>query len=483
MKKLEADVLIVGGGAAGLAAAITAAEQNATVLLFEKMSTTGGCSNMAAGPLGVESSYSKNSIIGLTKEDAVQKFMNYTHWRSDERLVRDYLYQSGDTIDWLAEMGVKFLGPMHYFPGSEETWHFIATKDGKMARRTGAIMVQCMTDRAVELGVEIFLEAPVQDLIQEDGRIVGLHAKNADGEIEARGGAVIISTGGFADNPDMIEKATGLKWGEEFYSLRIPGISGDGIQMSWSVGAKHSRMEMETAYFMPNTMCYETVETPFRQCDLLVNVHGERFYNEELMQNPIFTANNIKLQPKYQAWSIADDAQIERYIKNGPNFNMISTIGYDWSRYREELDEWIKNRPDCILKADSLEELCQKTGIKLEALKKTLETYNQYSTTGDELFHKDKKYIHAINGPQYYAMKFVPCAYGSLGGISIDYKTQVVDKNWNPIPGLYAAGTDANSLYDPDYVFTLPGNTLAFALNSGRIAGRNAISYIQENFA
>ena len=77
--------------------------------------------------------------------------------------------------------------------------------------------------------------------------------------------------------------------------------------------------------------------------------------------------------------------------------------------------------------------------------------------------------------------KYLPGAYGSLGGIKINYKTEVLNKNWEKIPGLYAAGTDACSIYGDTYVFILPGNTMGFALNSGRIAGENAAAYAQSS--
>ncbi|WP_336886483.1 FAD-binding protein [Clostridium beijerinckii] len=95
---------------------------------------------------------------------------------------------------------------------------------------------------------------------------------------------------------------------------------------------------------------------------------------------------------------------------------------------------------------------------------------------------KNPKYLKPLVGPKFYALKFAPSAYGSLGGIKINYKTEVIDTEDKVIPGLFAAGTDANSICNPDYVFVLPGNTLGFAVNSGRIAGENAVQYIKEHF-
>ena len=480
MKTMEADLIIVGGGAAGLAAAITAGEQGATTLVFEKMSTPGGCAAMAAGPFGVESNMQKDHIVSLTKEEAVQKFMNYTHWLSDERLVRKFIYKSGDTINWLEDMGVRFIAPMHYFPGSEETWHFIATRDGKVARRTGAVMIDCMVERAKELGAEIYMNHPVKKLIKEEGEVIGVIVDGPDGEIEAYAGAVIVCTGGFGDNSDMMLEATGLEWGKDLFSIRVPGLTGDGIQMAWDAGADKDRMSMELIYFAPNTMGYELFEIPFRQCDLLVNTDGKRFMNEETEKNPIFTVNALQKQPGCIAWGIVNDSIIDNYIENGPNFKMINSIGLDMSVVRDEINQWMEERPDVLVKADTIEELAEKTGIAKDALKETIEKYNICCESGyDEDYNKERRYLHKIEGP-YYACKFAPSGYGSLGGIKINDKFEVIEKGTSKsIPGFYAAGTDANSLYNPDYVFVLPGNTLGFALNSGRLAAESAIDYIK----
>jgi fumarate reductase flavoprotein subunit len=130
--------------------------------------------------------------------------------------------------------------------------------------------------------------------------------------------------------------------------------------------------------------------------------------------------------------------------------------------------------------ADSIEELCQKTGIKLEGLMKILEEHNVACATGrDELFYKKAKYLRPVKQPKFYAAKFFPAGYGTRGGIKINYKTEVVTQDQEMIPGLYAAGGDANAIHGDTYVMLLPGGGLGFALNSGRMAGENAVAYIK----
>ena len=109
MRKTDADIGVIAAGPAGLAAAVAAAEHHASVVVFEKSGVTGGCGNMAMGPFGVESTLQKKQIIGLTKDEAFKMHMDFNHWIPDARLVRAFIDKSGDTIDWLEEMGVKFL--------------------------------------------------------------------------------------------------------------------------------------------------------------------------------------------------------------------------------------------------------------------------------------------------------------------------------------------------------------------------------------
>lgn len=482
MREMESDVIIVGGGAAGLAAAISAAEQGAEVIVFEKANTTGGCANMAMGPLGVETKMQKERLIDCTREAAFQKFMDYTHWRADARLVKDYIYKSASTIEWIEEMGVKFALPSKYFPGSEATWHIVQPKTGAPGLRAAATMIKAMTDRAEELGVKICLESPIQSLIKDDGEVIGVVVKDKDGELEAYGSAVIIATGGFGDNPEFIKKYTGFEWGKDLFSYRIPGLTGDGIRMAWEAGATRDTMNLELVFFAPNTGGYAPIELPFRQPNVFVNLDGERFYDESVVENPVFSVNAICKQKNKTAFSIIDDSIMNYYEKNGLELINVVTSNISMDDFKQEMNEFIKNGNDVLFIADSIEELAEKTGIDKEGLVKTINDYNEACKSRDNIFNKPPKYLKPLVGPKYYALKFAPSAYGSAGGIKINYKTQAMDAEANIVPGLFAAGTDANSLYNPDYAFVLPGNSLGFALNSGRMAGENSVKYIKEHF-
>jgi fumarate reductase flavoprotein subunit len=199
--------------------------------------------------------------------------------------------------------------------------------------------------------------------------------------------------------------------------------------------------------------------------------------DESLLPNSTFTGNAIAAQKGRCAFNIFDESirkvMEERYEE----------VHYVFPFLRlEKFDELIQKSKDAGYKyvyvADSLEDLAAQTGIDATGLKAGVEEYNAFCEKGyDPVFHKRNKSLKPLTGPKYYAMKFLPGAYGSLGGIKVNYKTEILDKDWNPIPGLYGAGTDANTLYGDSYPFILPGNTMGWALNSGRMAGESAAAY------
>ena len=479
MIKMEADVIVVAGGASGLAATCAAVQRGAKVITFEKGATTGGTANMGMGPFGVESRLQRAKMMGPTRDQAFQAFMDYTHWRVDAQLVRAYIDKSASTIGWLEDLGVEFVEPAAYFPGGAFTWHIVKPAVGKPGPMAASAMFKALTDKAKEMGAQIMMQTAVKKLMKQGNKVVGVIAESQAGEqIQATAKAVIICTGGFGDNPDMIKKfGGGYEWGKDLWSFRIPGMNGDGIRMAWEAGSAPTEMSMEMIYMMPGEFDPRLGET-FRQPHLMVNLQGERFFNEGIMYNTTFTGNAIARQKNRMAFVVFDD-NIKKHME---------TVGYDHLSVVfpftkvDDLDGLIKTAQDggykAIFTADSLDELASKTGIDPEGLKKTVEEYNDHCDKGyDPVYNKEHEFLRPVRAPKFYAAQFFPSAYGSLGGIKINYKMEVVAKDWQIIPGLYAAGTDACSIFGDSYPFILPGNTMGFALNSGRIAGENSAAY------
>lgn len=486
MKQLQTDVIVVAAGLSGMAAAIAAAENGAEVIIFEKSNATGGAANMGMGPLGVGSPVQRQQMISLTPGEAFRKHMYYTHYRVDARLVRDYYYKSGETIEWLMDMGVEFLGVQRAFNAPEATraysdgeftWHVVKPEGGGApGPRCATAMTKKMTERAKELGVEFYMETPVAKVIMEDGRAVGVIARDRDGgEIEARAKAVILATGGFGDNPQMIREQTGYEFGKTIFNFAIPGMKGDGIRMAWEAGAGHTPCTMELMYQLPDNMNHFILDGAFRQPCLWVNRNGNRFMPEDQIANTTFTGNAISSQPGYVAYSIFDSKLLKKYKKKGSD--IISHV-HPHDLFDHFDDQWERDLADGyepICQADTIEELAEKAGIDPDGLKKQVEEYNEMCEAGfDEIFEKNRAFMQPVEKGPFYCCRQNVGAYGTLGGVKINHKTQVLNEEAKVIPGFYCVGTDACNIFGDSYPFILSGNSMGFCLNSGRIAGENA---------
>lgn len=486
MTKIKTELAIAAAGPAGLAAAITAAEQDIQVAVFEKAAVAGGTANMGMGPLGIESRMQRELLIGLTKEEAFKIMMEHTHWNVDARLVRDYIWKSGETIDWLEEMGVEFDRPTKYYHGAYETWHVVKPEDGGVpGPRAASAMIKVMYQRARELGVDFYFETPVKSLQRdENGRVNGLTANNNLGEellVEAK--AVLVACGGFGNNPDMINEYTGHIDGVDMYGFKIPGIEGDGLKMTWEVGAGKGHMEMERILGneIPNVGCFPSKQIFSQASALIVNRQGRRIMDEEEIKNGAVAANCISRQYKRDAFQIIDDSIIKSFRKYGPDFPSTVFRGDFTKAFYDEINDMVLQYPKAVLKADSIEELAEKMEIDKNELVTTVEEYNKACERGyDDIMCKNRRYLHPLVGKTFYAQRMSSSAYGSLGGVRVDYRLKVLTDDYKVIPGLYAAGTDVCDLYAGTYCYLLGGNTMGFALNSGRIAADNIVDDIYE---
>ena len=478
MKQIESDVVVVAAGTAGLPAAIAAAEAGASVMVFEKASTTGGAGSMAWGPFAVESRLQHLKQISTTREEAFRIHMDFTHWRVDARLVKAFIDKSADTIDWLEKMGIEFLDVGCHNPGFLMTWHIVkgtGPLTGQMGEGYGFALTRVLTERAKQLGAKLYLRTPVRKIIKKENRVTGVIAEEESGEqIQVSAKAVVIATGGFGDNPEMIKKYTGYELGRDLQGIRVPGCVGDGLRMAWEAGAAPTEIAMELTV-LRGPMLENNVAASFifARPNLIVNLKGERFINEDIVDNATFIGNAITRQKNGCAFTLFDEGTIEYYQQKGANYppNGVIALRNDGSEpvdFKQAIGAG--NNKD-IFVADSIEELAVKACINRDILLQTVAEYNQACETGrDLLFAKNARNLRPLNQPKFYAGKLYPGTIGSMGGIKINYKTEVLNKESEVIPGLYAAGLDACSIYADSYAFVLPGNTYGFALNSGRIA-------------
>ena len=389
MKELSSQIVVIAGGAAGLAASVQAAENGADVILLEKNKKTGGAANMGMGLLGIGTDYQKRSMYPITVPEAVKMFMEYTHYNVDARLIRRYFGMSAGTIKWLEQIGVEFEGAFKYFTHSKPTWHIVKTERG-IGPGAAMRMNELLTKRAKELGVRIMLETTGVDIIKEDGKVSGVLAKAVDGEdIRISCKAAIIATGGAGSNPEMIKEETGFEFRKDVFNFAVPGCTGDGLRMAWRAGADHMPVRIEQAATLEGIGGLPvSVPNVLGQCNLLVNAFGQRFMDEEDMTNATFLSNAVTHQPGKKAFVIVDSSIVKHYVEHGVDEISFVRPKWDVSDFQQGVATALRRGNTGLFVADTLEDLADQTGIDKEGLLKTVETYNRYCQDGDDEFFK-----------------------------------------------------------------------------------------------
>ncbi len=477
-KSNEADVVVIGSGISGLAAALTAAEGGAKVIIFEKQRSPGGTSNFLQGMFAVESEMQRERYISYTRDEAFKNFMDYSHWRADASLVRAFVNESGPTISWLQEKGVEFSDAMVNMPNAPSTYHVV--KGG------GAAMIKILASVVKEKGIDIRLGTRVQRLRKAGGKITGVIAEENDEEIEVISKVVVIASGGYANNKEWIKKYSGYDLDVNLMPVGNVDKLGDGIRMAWEVGAAEEGMGILELFragpLGPDFPMKNQIEFVTCQPDLWINSRGERFCDEGITFFDSEVGNaNARFKEGY-TFSIFDDSVIERLLTRGVDRGIAieNPPGTKPVDIRRELNAALERGSTDVFAADSLEELAKKIDVDSEVLKATVEEYNSYCEKGhDELFAKNRYYLWPIKVPKFYGVKVRTVFLGTFGGIKINQRTEVIDKKGNVIPGLYAVGYDASGMWGDSYCFkAASGASSGFAANSGRIAGKNALKYV-----
>lgn len=475
---LSADVVVIGSGGTGLAAALTAAEGGAKVILFEKQRSVGGTSNFFEGTFAVESELQRKDYITYSRDDAFKAIMEYSHWRANARLVRAFVDESAETISWLLCHGVVFSDITINMPDEPRTYH--------VPKGTGAAVVKVLAEKAREMGVDLRFEAPVTKILREGGRISGVIVNENEQGKKVAAGAVVIASGGYANNKEWIKKYTGFDLGVNLIPIGNVDKMGDGIRMAWEVGADEEGMGVLEMYRVgpigPDYVMKGPAELIAAQPDLFVNQRGERFCDESIAFYETSVGNaNARFKEGY-TYSIFDESIKQEIIEKGT----VKSQGQDKPPgtrpvdFDEELKSALEKGSEEIFVADSVEELAEQIGIDPVVFKATVDEYNNFCEKGhDDLFAKDPRYLRPLKGPKFYAVKARTIFLGTLGGIKVNHRMEVMDKNGDIIPGLYAGGFDAGGMYGDSYsIRKSSGASSAFAINSGRIAGKNALKYL-----
>ena len=475
------DIVVVGSGSTGMVAALTAAEGGAKVILLEKMRSMGGVSNFAEGMFAAESDMQRQQYVSYTRDDAFKTIMEYSHWRANPRLVRAFVNESASTIAWLQEQGVEFVEVTTNMPGGPLVWHILKGPE----RERGSFMIKTLASRAKEKGVDFWLATPAKKLIKEGNKVTGIIVEKDGEELQINAKAIIIATGGYANNKEWIKKYTGFDLGVNLTTIGNVDKMGDGIRMAWEIGAAEEGMGvlqlLKGGPVMGAGLSFiGPLESASNQPGLWVNQDGERYCDESIQGNFAFDGNALARQKGRSVFAIFDESLVHHWMEKGTDLGT-GRIFPPGSRLNigEALKEALETKAPDVFAADSVEELARTMGLNPTVLKATVEEYNGFCAKGhDDLFAKDPKYLRPLKGPKFYALKCNLVFLGTLGGIKINHKMEVVDKKENPIPGLYAGGMDAGGIYGDSYDVKTCGGTLAFGVNSGRIAGKNALKYI-----
>lgn len=495
---LDTDLVIVGGGLAGLAAAQSAVDQGVKPIVLEKEPALGGGGNFPEGSLGVGTRYQKEHGIKTTVDQVLTAALQFHHYRADPHVLRVLIEESGKTIDWVMDKGAQMRGIRTMYPPEETlmTWHLF--KGG------AAGIIQRFAKEVRAKGGKILTETPAKKLIVENGKVVGVEAVDGEGEkVIVKAKKVILATGGFESNKEMLAKyvsdssALGMfepVWyrGPVTDGKNGDGRTGDGIQMAQLVGAGVKGMHAiagNAPYLPDNPPINQFMGEDFlkqgrcalAQPWLWVDQHGKRFFNESRgsvfvdVYNAMTTAGGVM-------YNIIDQQKYDQLVNKGAllPFNAIVLAGVP---LKELPKTWeVGMQRGWAFKADTLDDLAAQIGVPAENLKATVQKVNEYAKAGkDPEFGRSPEHLATFDmkkGP-YYALKGIRAFFLTLGGVSVSPKFEALNPQGDVINNLYVAGQDIGGLYDSSYDLKCEGSASSFAMTSGRLAADNAIKAIK----
>lgn len=505
--KGETVICVVGAAGGGLSAAVRAAQKGAgKVIVLEKMKAPGGCTNMAAGIMALDSPVQHRFGYYYNVDDCYRRLMEIFNWEVDAMLVRKWLKGTGESIRWLEEMGMEF-DSVAPFNGVRDkclsTYHYSKSK----GYRTGMWIIRTLLNEASRLGVEVHTETRAKKIVRgEDGCVCGVVAEGPGGEFVVKADAVILATGSISSNKDLIHR---FYQSDEYKDIRImanvPHNTGDGLIMAEEIGAGAGAVS--TLYIGPHNHFKGASEITGslirRPYPIRVNRNGERVSDEGTCLTSDFgwmIGVNLDKQPGKVIYGIANASMVEYLRKNvrapmtvseelvtfhGDFEHSVAVTGacVDEAALRE--GEWL-DRIEAETKkeetagrakiAQSLDEAAAFIGCDPAILKKTVNDYNRFCKQGyDEEFLKDPRFLLPLTTPPYYIYRGPSGIDTCIGGLRIDNCQRVLDRDAFVIPGLYAAGVLTSGWCARNYAFF--GSEMSYTIYSGRTAGENALAY------
>lgn len=452
---LEADIVVVGAGNSGLAAALQAGQLGNRVVVLETNAMVGANTE---GLFAVGSHYQQAQGIDITMREIIAKEQVFFNYRVNALYWKDMIENSADNLAWLEENGVLFSGQVdnYYSLGRIPVFHWFV--DG-----AGSNLTHPMEAKAQELGVEFRFETRGRELIMEDGAVSGIYAELSDGGIlEIRAKSVILATGGFINNLEMMAQ-NGIQ--ESDVRGFIQGRRGDGIQMACRVGSEdrtNKTCYLREASFigkgwlgaLPDWVIYSGKA-------IWVNEDGERFTNELCSRETSGCVTNAHYTQKAV-------------------FGLFGQSALDTAdeTVKAAVEDALASGSGLFCKADTLEEIAAFMGADAAILQENVERYNVLCEKGlDEDFDKSAEALVTMEAP-YYAGLFSGFHMQTIGGLRTSRSAEVLTGTAEPVPGLYAVGTDGCMLYGETYTISVPASCNGNNINSGRTAAKAAAGYI-----
>lgn len=450
------DVVIIGAGAAGLAAAVSAADAGATVLVVEADGRIGGSSRLSGGHLfAAGTSLQREVGVEDTAEAMFEHYMTLNQWMVEPSVVRRFCELSAPTFEWLCAQGVKFPPEGVYVSGIGDV------PRGHQPEGEGLAVVQALDARRDARGVDLVLATRVEQLLRDDaGSVVGIRAGGEDVSC----GAVIIATGGFGANPELLAKhfPDANAAGDWAWYIGSPMVQGDGLALGQDVGAALDGHNRGLLLLTPGFS--QDLEVLLPGWLVLVNRDGRRFADETA---PYTMLGGLVQRQGGTAFAIFDEPA-RAAAAPGPLFRAY------W------VDEVLaaKAEEGRITRADTLEELARRAGIRPGSLRGTIDRYNADCERGEDsaFFKNPASGMRPVKTPPFYAVEVRPAIICWTGtGLRIDADTQVLSSEERVIPGLYAAGETVGSLHGDRYVGG--GGSFGPCIVFGKLAGENAAAY------
>lgn len=491
---VDADVVVVGAGGAGMTAAITAAGEGKSVVILESQSMVGGNSVRATGGMNAaktvyqdENEFGESAGVEKTLKTAAEKYAdNETitalaktvseQWAAyqanptgyfdsvelmeldtmiggkginDPELVETLCANSADAIDWLDEHGITLHNVSSFGGASVKRIHRPVNAEGKTVS-VGSYMIPLLQENCEKAGVKMMLDTTATEILTDaNGAAVGVKATGASGEtVTVNAKAVVLATGGFGANLDMVVKYKPELKG--FMTTNAPGIQGQGIEMAQAIGA--ATVDMDQIQIHPtveaNTAALIT-EGLRGDGAILINEEGKRFI-DEVGTRDVVSAAEIAQTGSY-SWLVVDQAMadassvIQGYIKKG-----------------------------YTVTGATYEELGKAMGVDAAAFAETMEKWNGYVEAKNEPDFGRTSFANKLDTAPYYAIKVTAGVHHTMGGLKINANTEVLNEKGEVIPGLFAAGEVTGGVHGAN---RLGGNAVADFTVFGRIAGAAASDY------